>query len=428
MVPVLGVPLVNLNYANAAHVFGAEMTTLKSITGLYFSPFIPDKKLTNACSSYAPNVDPASVIMLFDTTVFGSAAEGLLLTEHSIFSKDVDGTVSSFSLSKIRDITVTKGSVTQQVLVNDENILSVAKVGYKQCLELCSYIEKVMAEGASAINEIVDVIDDREIEHAFYVENNNKKALKIMGWVFAGLFAFIIIGILFQNIFMDDDGDGILNSDDCAPNNAAIRTSPWTDSDCDGIEDYKDCDPKDPKNTLVSFEDRDCDGIPNNAEVCDCKWKGECLPANDGLCEKGSPELNLDTKAKAGVPQKLPSVVDFEVTTNSLGMEMVAISGGTFTMGHESCQHTPLKDIPCPTDDPYTAQDESADCRTKKDKITINNPEVKKSIKIAEKIMKGQGRILVRKSGTESKIRVMGESDNKKLLNKCVNIISKKIK
>ncbi|MBD1173792.1 phosphoglucosamine mutase [Pelagibacterales bacterium SAG-MED01] len=63
-----------------------------------------------------------------------------------------------------------------------------------------------------------------------------------------------------------------------------------------------------------------------------------------------------------------------------------------------------------------------------KDKTIISNPEVKKSIKIAEKIMKGQGRILVRKSGTESKIRVMGESDNKKILNKCVNIISKKIK
>ena len=30
--------------------------------------------------------------------------------------------------------------------------------------------------------------------------------------------------------------------------------------------------------------------------------------------------------------------------------------------------------------------------------------------------MKGQGRILVRSSGTESKIRVMGESENKELL------------
>jgi phosphoglucosamine mutase len=63
-----------------------------------------------------------------------------------------------------------------------------------------------------------------------------------------------------------------------------------------------------------------------------------------------------------------------------------------------------------------------------KDKSIINNSEVKKSIKVAEKLMKGQGRILVRKSGTESKIRVMGESENKKLLNKCINIISKKIK
>ncbi len=63
-----------------------------------------------------------------------------------------------------------------------------------------------------------------------------------------------------------------------------------------------------------------------------------------------------------------------------------------------------------------------------KDKSIINNFEIKKTIKIAEKLMKEQGRILVRKSGTESKIRVMGESENKKLLNKCMNIILKKIK
>ena len=41
--------------------------------------------------------------------------------------------------------------------------------------------------------------------------------------------------------------------------------------------------------------------------------------------------------------------------------------------------------------------------------------------------MKGQGRILVRSSGTESKIRVMGESENSKLLQKCLKIILKKL-
>jgi len=63
-----------------------------------------------------------------------------------------------------------------------------------------------------------------------------------------------------------------------------------------------------------------------------------------------------------------------------------------------------------------------------KDKSIIDNTDLKNSIKIAEKLMKGQGRILVRASGTESKIRVMGESENNKLLQKCLNIILKKIK
>ena len=63
-----------------------------------------------------------------------------------------------------------------------------------------------------------------------------------------------------------------------------------------------------------------------------------------------------------------------------------------------------------------------------KDKSIIKNSEVKESIKKAEKLMKGYGRILVRESGTESKIRVMGESENKELLDKCINFILRKIK
>ncbi len=63
-----------------------------------------------------------------------------------------------------------------------------------------------------------------------------------------------------------------------------------------------------------------------------------------------------------------------------------------------------------------------------KDKNIINRPDIKKTIKSATKFIKGQGRILVRKSETESKIRIMGESENIKLLNKCINIILKKLK
>ena len=62
-----------------------------------------------------------------------------------------------------------------------------------------------------------------------------------------------------------------------------------------------------------------------------------------------------------------------------------------------------------------------------KNKNILNKQSVRQSIKSASKLIKGQGRILVRKSGTEQKIRIMGESQNKTLLKKCINLVSKKI-
>ena len=62
-----------------------------------------------------------------------------------------------------------------------------------------------------------------------------------------------------------------------------------------------------------------------------------------------------------------------------------------------------------------------------KDENILKKLSVKNSIKIANKLIKGHGRILVRKSGTESKIRIMGESKNTVLLNKCIKTITKTI-
>ena len=63
-----------------------------------------------------------------------------------------------------------------------------------------------------------------------------------------------------------------------------------------------------------------------------------------------------------------------------------------------------------------------------KDKSIINTLKSKKAIRLASKLIKNQGRMLVRKSGTEPKIRIMGESDNKALLSKCINIVKRSIK
>ncbi len=61
-------------------------------------------------------------------------------------------------------------------------------------------------------------------------------------------------------------------------------------------------------------------------------------------------------------------------------------------------------------------------------KEIINTLKCKKAIKKASLIMGQRGRILVRKSGTEPKIRIMAEGYNKRLILKCIEIIKKSIK
>jgi len=63
-----------------------------------------------------------------------------------------------------------------------------------------------------------------------------------------------------------------------------------------------------------------------------------------------------------------------------------------------------------------------------KNKDIINTLKVRKAIKNANNLIKGKGRLLVRKSGTEPKIRIMCESNSVKLINKCIKLIKKKIR
>ncbi len=62
------------------------------------------------------------------------------------------------------------------------------------------------------------------------------------------------------------------------------------------------------------------------------------------------------------------------------------------------------------------------------DKDVIDKKNCKLAIKKAKKMISNKGRLLVRKSGTEPKIRIMGESHNKNLLIKCIKIIKRSIK
>ena len=62
-----------------------------------------------------------------------------------------------------------------------------------------------------------------------------------------------------------------------------------------------------------------------------------------------------------------------------------------------------------------------------KNKNILSSSKCRRAIRLANEVMENKGRILVRKSGTEPKIRIMAESYNKNLILKCIKIIKKTI-
>ena len=59
--------------------------------------------------------------------------------------------------------------------------------------------------------------------------------------------------------------------------------------------------------------------------------------------------------------------------------------------------------------------------------VSAMSGETNRLIKLAKSLIKDKGRLLVRASGTEPKIRIMCESFNNSLIKKCINIVKKTI-
>lgn len=72
----------------------------------YFAPKIPVKKLSGALESYGQGLDPEDVLVVVDSTVFGGAREGMLLTERGIRTKGLASSPTEWKWQEIRQIEV----------------------------------------------------------------------------------------------------------------------------------------------------------------------------------------------------------------------------------------------------------------------------------------------------------------------------------
>ena len=90
----------------------------------YLWPNIPEKKLANALGSIAKDIDAEDVLILIDATIFGSAKDGVIITESVIYFKEAFTNPIKVPLDSIAAI----GFEKDHVYLNDAKIFATAGI------------------------------------------------------------------------------------------------------------------------------------------------------------------------------------------------------------------------------------------------------------------------------------------------------------
>jgi len=143
-----------------------------------FTPDIPQKKIRNAIKAYAPDASESEVLLLLDTTVFGSAKNGLLLTGDALYTHSILEKPSKVALKDINTITLeqTEYDKTTQspewdswdMRINDRQYFSVRDINGQDPILFAQLLKELkallMPGGEVVVNEITSV--SREMARA----------------------------------------------------------------------------------------------------------------------------------------------------------------------------------------------------------------------------------------------------------------------
>lgn len=130
-------------------------------SSLYFLDRIPKDKIKNAIEAYAENVDPEKVIFLYDSTFWGSAKRGFLITESGFYLKTPEqnlrikfNDIQSVEQCQRKD----SGNLSNSVKITLKNGESLY-LGDNEGLKLdqfCQLIETILALRTKGLTKDVD--------------------------------------------------------------------------------------------------------------------------------------------------------------------------------------------------------------------------------------------------------------------------------
>jgi hypothetical protein len=98
--------------------FDSELSAAKKI---WIGPAIPREKALGATAAFAPSVDVSEVVLLQDDTVFGSAKNGIVVTEKEFFlNQQMTEKPFRISLSAIHQATYRKTFWSEKLWLNNQ--------------------------------------------------------------------------------------------------------------------------------------------------------------------------------------------------------------------------------------------------------------------------------------------------------------------
>lgn len=155
---------------------------------IYTRPNIPAKKLKAAINSYAPLVNPDSVLILLDDTVFGGSKEGLLLTEDGIYSKEIFQEPKSFSLEQIISIKPGKKS---SIIINNSEFFKAVIVKHFAVLTLALRIAMALGLNNDKENSLVQKLSkNNDIKKSNFEIIHNNSLMNLKKELGEGFFLF----------------------------------------------------------------------------------------------------------------------------------------------------------------------------------------------------------------------------------------------
>ena len=133
---------------------------------IFFQPQIPPRKLKNALETYAPGIQGEDVLVLVDNTVFGSAKEGGVLTQDTLYVRNQMERPQNIALADIESVQFIEGW-TSYVHVNDTKFLQIncpEKAAMRRFTQMLQEIRDTAVHPALSAGPAAEAL--RELEYA----------------------------------------------------------------------------------------------------------------------------------------------------------------------------------------------------------------------------------------------------------------------